>query len=199
MAAFGVTAEGIAALSRQNYRLLRALFGLKVKYDGHRPEQTVAAAIFDQAVLSREEQHQALGNRNTPLSDRFFEILRDPLREYLPGDREYSQTFDWFEYLLGLCHCDAKVSRADLQDLKAKDPKFNIWASVGRYCWNEGSPDILAETELIADQPYPEKVTKLLEAGFFESAGQQQNSDKYREVKEAFDRLVTNVRAQWRF
>ncbi len=191
---------GIAALSRHNYRIVRSLFGLIVKYDGNRPEETVAAAIYDQAVLSRDLQKQVLGNRQTPLSDRLFEVLRDPLREYLPGDAEYDQTFDWFEYLLCLCHCDGQVSRSELQQEKIKDSKFTLWASVGRFGWKtryEGEPNIMAETELIAGPAYPEKVADVLRAGFFESGGQLHRDDKYREVKAAFDRCVERVRSQW--
>jgi hypothetical protein len=129
---------GIAALSRSNYRILRSLFGLKVKYDAHKPEKTVAGAIFDQAVLRHDQQKQVLGNRHTPMSDHLFEILRDPLREYLPGDIEYDQTFDWFEYLLCLCYCDAQVSRSDLQQSKAEDPNFHA-PGVGRPLRLEGA------------------------------------------------------------
>lgn len=189
---------GIAALAAHNYRFLRALFGLKVKYDGYKPEKSVAATIDDQAVLTRDHQHQTLGNRYTPLSDHLFEILRDPLREYLPSDGEYDRTFDWFEYLLCLCHCNAEVSRSDLQENKAKDPNFTLWCSVGRFGWkghNEGEPNIQAETELIKNQPSPEKVAAVIKAGFFESSGQHE--DKYRDVKGALDRFIDKVREYW--
>jgi hypothetical protein len=189
---------GIAALSRHNYRFLRSLLGLRVKYDAYKPEKTVASAIFDQTVLSHDHQQLVFGNRHTPLSDHLFDVLREPLRGHLPSDGEYSHAFDWFEYLLGLCHCDAGVSRSDLEQLKAKDPNYTLWASVGRFGWDEGEPDILLETELIADQPYPEKVAAVLNAGFFES-GSGQYPDKYGEVKAGFDRLVMNVRGQWMF
>jgi len=190
---------GIAAITRQNYSLLKGLFGLKVKYDGYKPEKIVAAAISDQVVLDRDIQKQALGSRYSPLSDRVFEVLRDPLREYLPSDGEYDRTFDWFEYLLCLSHCDASVSRSDLEQLRAENPNFTLFASVGRFGWKggyDGEPSIQAETELIAKQAYPEKVAAVLKAGFFESGGQL-NDDKYREVKAAFDRHVKNVRMQW--
>ena len=191
---------GIAALSRHNYRIVRSLFGLKVKYDAYKPGKTVAAAIHDQAVLERELQKQVLGNRRTPLSDHLFGILRDALREYLRSDDEYDQTFDWFEYLLCLCHCDAKVSRSELKELEAREANFTLSASIGRFGWNthgDGEPNIQAETELIPNQPLPDKVAAVLRAGFFGSGGQLQQDDKYREVKAAFDRHVENVRSQW--
>ncbi len=189
---------GLAALSRGNYRFLRSLFGLKVREDDYKPEETVAALIYDQGVLERSHQQQALGRRHTPLSDRLFEILRAPLREYLPSDAEYDSTFDWFEYLLCLCHCDVETTRAALAEMKATKPNFTLWASVGRFGWKrsyEGSPGIQEETALRKDEPYPEKVAAVIKAGFFESAGQRE--DKYREVKAAFDRHVASVRGNW--
>lgn len=189
---------GLAALSRGNYRFLRSLFGLKVREDDYKPEETVATIIYDQAVLERSRQQEALAKHHTPLSNRLFEILRDPLREYLPSESEYDRTFDWFEYLLCLCHCDAETTRAGLAEMKAQKPDFTLRASVGRFGWKDrydGSPGIQEETELRKGEPYPEKMAAVIKAGFFESAGQHE--DKYREVKAAFDRQVAGVRGEW--
>ena len=131
-------------------------------------------------------------------TDRLFEILRDPLRSYLPSDSEYDRTFDWFEYLLCLCHCDAETTRTGLTEMKAQNPNFTIFASVGRFGWKDryqGSPGIREETELQKGEPYPEKVAAVINAGFFESAGQ--HDDKYREVKAAFDRHLAKVSEKW--
>ncbi len=189
---------GLAAISRGNYRFLRSLFGLKVRHEVHKPERTVAATIYDQAVIERSLQQEALAKRYTPLSDRLFQVLRDPLREYLPSDSDYDHTFDWFEYLLCLCHCDAETTRPSLAAMKEQDPNFKLRTSVGRFAWKdqyEGSPRIQDETALRKHEPYPEKVAAIIKARFFESAGQHE--DKYREVKAAFDRHVASVRENW--
>jgi hypothetical protein len=191
---------GLAAISRSNYRFLRSLFALKIRQDDYKPEGTVAGVIYDQSVLERQHQNEALTKTHTPLSDHLFTVLRDPLREYLPSDGEYHRTFDWFEYLLCLCHCDAETTCAALAEDKAKNPDFLLWASVGRFAWKTtpgGSPNILEETEVRDGEPYSEKVAAVIEAGFFESEGKR--DDKYREVKAAFDRAVAEIRTQWRF
>jgi hypothetical protein len=188
---------GLAALSRGNYRFLRRLLYLKVREDDYKPEKTVAELIYDHAVLEKGHQKESLGNRNTPLNDYLFNILRDPLREYLPSDSEYDATFDWFEYLLCLCHCDAESTRAGLAEMKAAKPDFTLWASVGRFAWKglfDGAPGIQQETTLHKGEPYPEKVAAVIKAGFFESAGQHE--DKFLDVKAAFDRLVDRIRGQ---
>jgi hypothetical protein len=186
---------GLAALSGSNHRFLRSLFRLKIRGDNHKPEMTVAEAIYDQAILDRSAQQQALAKHPTPLSDRLFEVLRDPLRDCIPSDSEYDSTFDWFEYLLCLCHCDAQVTRADLAQRKAENPEFDLWASVGRFGWKGLYEGIQNETEVRADEPYPDKVTAIIRANFFESDGRL--DDKYRDVKAAFDRCVATVRGQW--
>jgi hypothetical protein len=189
---------GLSALSRGNYRFLHSLFGLRVREDDYKPEKTVAALVHDQAVMARAQQQEALAKRHTPLSDRMFEILRDPLREYLPSDNEYDRTFDWFEYLLCLCHCDAETTRASLVEMKAANPNFTLWASVGRFGWKhnlDGSLGIQEETELMKGDAYPEKVAAIIRAGFFESASQ--HDDKYRDVKAAFDRFASGLRGEW--
>lgn len=80
------------------------------------------------------------------------------------------------------------------------DPGFTLWASVGRFGWKtrfSDSAGIRDETRIKDGEPYPEKVAAVIKAGFFESGGQ--HDDKYRDVKEAFDRLVNKVSEQWRW
>jgi hypothetical protein len=188
---------GLAAVARQNYRFLRLLFNLKIKHRSDKPEGSVASVIHDQLVLRREDQKVSLSDSYIPMSDYIFVTLRDKLRDYIPSDSDYDRMFDWFEYLLCLCHCDAQVSRSDLETEKAKSPDFTLWASVGRFVLKsryDGQPDILAETTLRENQRYSEVVTAVLKAGFFESAGQ--HDDKYLDVKAAFDRHVMNVRRE---
>ena len=129
------------------------------------------------------------------MSDHLFQVLRDPLREYISSDNEYDQIFDWFEYLVCLCHCDAQVSWTQLAQLKAEKLDFTLWASVGRFNWKnpqEGELSIIAETMIRECEPIPEKVAAALSAGFFESA--DHNHNKFLLVKAAFDRGAVQIR-----
>ena len=72
-----------------------------------------------------------------------FEILREPLREYLPDDNAYDKTFDWFEYLLCLAHCDQQVTRPELAQRKNENPDFPIWAPMERFCWKGEERNII--------------------------------------------------------
>lgn len=107
------------------------------------------------------------------MSDHLFQMLRNPLREYLSSDNEYDQIFDWFEYLLCLSHCDAQVTWTELAQKNAEKHDFTLWASVGRFNWKnrqEGELSIIAETEIREGEVLSEKVAAALRAGFFESA-----------------------------
>jgi hypothetical protein len=187
---------GLAALSRGNYRLTHSLLQLKLRQDRYKPEELVVAAIHCQAVLELGDQHKAFGKQPRPLNDRLFALLREPMRDYLPDDHIYDETFDWLEYLLALSHCDANATRADLQENNSKDPNFTLWAPVGRFGFKTayGSPGIQQETEFHKGEPLSDKVRAVIAAGFFESAGQ--HDDKFQIVKAAFDRLVGQVRFQ---
>jgi hypothetical protein len=106
---------GIAAIARDNYELLRELFLLRVSTNGRNPDKPVTAVLTTSAVLAREVQRHMPGRENqyTPLNKYLFDILREPLREFLPDDVLYDDLFDWFEYLLGLMHCDLACNPAE--------------------------------------------------------------------------------------
>ena len=191
---------GLAAIAGRNYLLLKHILHLPIRDDSYHPEQPLVRLLHDQAVMERDDQRWLFQDSRTGLSDHLFAALRDPLREYLADDVEYDQTFDWFEYLLCLSHCDVQITRADLQHKKEQDPGFTLWASVGRFAWKRGGlHDIEQRTEIPDEQPHrlPETVAAVIKAGFFESAGQVQMLDKYRDIKAAFDRHLATVRAQW--
>ena len=63
---------------------------------------------------------------HTALSDRLFDVLREPLREHLPDPADYERAFDRFEYFKGLVH-------VDIEDA----PPRKAWIPMGRYGWSE--------------------------------------------------------------
>jgi hypothetical protein len=187
---------GLAAVCHGNYRLLRRLLHLRVSKDGYHPEEPFVNFLHNRAAMPRDSQAVYLENP-AGISNRMFNVLRDPLREHLPGDKDYERTFAWFEYLLCLVHCDLNITRTELQRMKAQDPNFVLKAPVGRFAWGAGWEDIAAETELLDAQPLPAKVDAVLRAGFFESTGQPEMIDKYRDVKAGFDRFLASGTSQW--
>ena len=189
---------GLAALANSNYPFLKALLDQAIRVDSHKPEQYTAAALHNQAILTWEEQRLLPGREreHTPLSNHLFEILREPLREYLPDDNAYEATFDWFEYLICLAHIDQQVTRPQLQEEKSKNPEFYLWAPAGRFCWKGEERNVVRETEKRQDGSLPPNVVAALQSGFCE-AGDGTRTDKYLDIHAALGRFIVLVRHKW--
>jgi hypothetical protein len=192
-------ALGIAAVARGNYEMLRHLFAMNLRANKHKPEQPITEVLAPMMVLDRDVQRQFLPGRErdfTPLNDYIFELLREPLREYLPADLAYDDTFDWFEYLLGLVHCNQSVTTEQLDQCKT-DGEWYIRGPVGRFIWNRSShPDgsIEIRTELRSGELYPERIAAALRAGLFGSGGTL-NDERYRLIKRGFDAFLSKYRS----
>jgi hypothetical protein len=121
---------------------------------------------------------------HTPVSDHLYELLRSLLHEYLPDDRRYQETFDYFEYMLSLVY-------ADLLNRQ----KGRVWAPFGRFTWRyddnpADSPMNRIELEVQKDGDE----WRILKAGLFDGSLQ-----RFKEIKAQYDRLVAEVSKQFRF
>jgi SIR2-like domain len=120
-------AGGIASVASNDYVALRVILrdsktARPIAYDnngnelirGIVPDRVVGAGILDD-----------IGNRiGTPVSDHLHMLLRDPLRPLIPGDTEYDETFDRFEYFFALVHFEVEWS---------KRKAAPTWAFMGRF------------------------------------------------------------------
>ena len=77
--------------------------------------------------LKDTETHSS---QHTPLSERMFSALREPLRRYLPDDDQYDENFDRFEYLLALVYADFGA--------QAEGESW-FWCPLGRFAWKRRS------------------------------------------------------------
>lgn len=194
-------ATGIAAVASGNYSLLKHLFALRIKTDKHRPEEPITEPFSPLRVLAKDLQKQLLPGRDrdfTPLNNHVFDVLRDPLRDYLPDDTAYDEAFDWFEYLIGLVHCDMTATPEEIERVRSDPPNGYIWGPVGRFLWNQRSSDtgIQTRTRTEATGHEPEIVTAALRAGFFGSSGDMLNYERFRLVKQGFDAMISKTRGQ---
>src|SRR5439155_16202210 len=113
---------GMGATAAENYGLLRYLCrDIKVKQDTGE-ERPLSRVALPWNVLDVEIARQMPGYERhyTPVNDRMFDVLRESLREYFPGDSEYEEAFDRFEYLVALIEFDQRGE---------------MWAPVGRFGW----------------------------------------------------------------
>jgi hypothetical protein len=117
---------GLGALANSNYRFLKESLDLPLRVDSYKPDEPTATTLHNQNVLAMDAQ-RVLPERereHTPLSNHLFEVLREPLREYLPDGAVYEATFDWLEFLLCLAHIDVQVTRSQLREDKSQRPGF---------------------------------------------------------------------------
>ncbi|MGA2480484.1 MAG: SIR2 family protein [Spirochaetia bacterium] len=162
---------GLAMIAAQNLVALSALFSF--------PRIILninAIRVMEQSVGQRlpgKERHY------TPTSEHLFELLRDPLREYLPDDIDYQSTFDRFEYLLGLAFADLSGDSS--------------WGPIGCFAWREQhfrreAPVIVAvglEAEKEGDDwPFLSKT-------LFDTS-----ISRFREVKIGYDAFLQKARSQ---
>jgi len=117
--------SGLGALAAGNYKTLATICrGTIVQLEGK--ERTLNETVLPWSVLDVGVARQLPGyeNRYTPINDRLFETLRERVRDYLPDDSAYEESFDRFEYLTCLVALDVRISKENF-----------IHAPVGRFGW----------------------------------------------------------------
>lgn len=118
---------GLAALAASNFEILSAVLTKTKARDDHGDDRPICSVVYPTAVMENGVGHllPGLDRHHTPVSDLLFAKLREPLREYLPRDEDYQDTFDRFEYILGLVHADL-----------TRSPYAGGWmGSVGCFAW----------------------------------------------------------------
>lgn len=96
---------GMASLSAQQYGTLLALLT--------RPTVRTRESTYPFPYgLYRHIWHDTfkyvpgLEHKKIPMSNRLYDVLREPLREFIPDDETYERTFDRFEYVQALVSAD---------------------------------------------------------------------------------------------
>lgn len=171
---------GIAALAAERYDTFRALLvDVNIRESGNRDKKPLVLSLYPESVLRKDLAQLLPGMERhyVPLSDYLFDVLRDPLRELLPQDSLYQETFDRFEYLSSLVYID----------IGQGDEITRFWAPIGCFGWRGrhsypigtimGEVDVEVENSGI-DWP-------VLKAGLFRGS-----VDRFRAVKDGFDKMV---------
>ena len=98
---------GIASIVAGKYQTFSALLR-EVIIRGGNIDRTVGEALHTKSVIEPAFARDLPGmeRHNTPLNDHLFEVLRDPLRDFLPDEIDYERFFDRFEYLFALISAD---------------------------------------------------------------------------------------------
>ena len=131
-------AAGISAITSNNYETLRAICrDTIINQNGQ--EFPLGHSLLPWRVLDWQAAKRLPGyeNHHTPINDRLFDILREPLRPYLRDDSAYEAAFDRFEYLTSLIELDFQMS----------SKKLMLHPPVGRFGWSR-----VHQTQSVVDQ-----------------------------------------------
>jgi hypothetical protein len=124
-AVLALYAGGISATAAEGYgTLLTLLSEVSVQRWGE-AEPFFVALPLPRVVKEDLLQPEGKPRYHTPASDRIADVLREPLREFLPHQRQYDDAFDKFEYLVALAFADHKLKDGQL------------WAPVGSFGWRQ--------------------------------------------------------------
>lgn len=175
-------AGGVASVAAGRYDTLAAL--LKGPTIMRLEEETPLAFSLVELSLgplqSRLNALPGMARLYAPLSERIFEVLREPLREALPRDTSYAQSFDRFEYLLALVHVELRLK---------DDPDRRVWAPFGRFGYrNRRYPEKTIMKEIDEEferegSDWPPLKTGLIDA----------STEEFRMLKDAFDLRVEEL------
>lgn len=122
-------AGGLGTIASGNYRTLCALL-TKPRYFEYGNETQPFLRYFNVWDVMEKRIAQMLpgmDRRHTPLSDYLCALLREPLSEYLPLDKDYDDQFDRFEYFLALAFADSNAFTL-----------LKNWVPIGRFGWRNG-------------------------------------------------------------
>ncbi len=180
-------AAGISALVKKNYNHLAAIL-LKPEYRDL--GKKIPAIKILNAYRVFRDSNKLVPRPNaerelTPANNHIFDVLREPLRSYLPGDEKYEEFFDVFEYLLGLLYVNNEKD-ADIERIRAPVGCFG-W----RYCEEEqwvSSPI----QQFIQEGRKQGENWGLFKAGFFDSS-----VNRFSLSCKKYDYLVEEERKKW--
>jgi hypothetical protein len=174
---------GLASVAAGKFETLAAVLTKPKAKDDQNKSEPICSVIYPIAVMEIKFGHllPGLDGHQTPVSDHLFGTLRGPLRELLPSDEDYQDTFDRFEYLLGLVHAD--LNRWEIQ--KGWWGPFGCFAWRGSHFHQEPRTSHKISTEIEADGAnWP-----LLKAGMFGGSVEQLKT-----AKANFDNFLSQCR-----
>ncbi|HMB93174.1 MAG TPA: SIR2 family protein [Rhodothermales bacterium] len=145
--------------------------------------------LYTWKILAQRVQELLPGREReyTPLSNHLLEVLRNPLQDLLPDQREYESCFDTYEYLFALLYAD------EITEEIGED--FGFSGPLGRYSWlyfrRNRSRDSLNKRLDAEVQKYGEAWNMLIAGGF------QGSLPRFEQVKEAVDKSLRTASRHW--
>jgi hypothetical protein len=172
---------GLAAVANERYDNIAALLTKPQIYSTiERKEYPVVLGINTWTVMENRFAQLLPGKAGhfTPLSEHLYEILREPLRELLPEDKQYERCFDRYEFLLAVIHSHL-----------SKTLSFRYYSPIGCFGWRyKHSPSRGLIGELITEATNLGDDWPPLKAGLFGGS-----LTGFTEAQQSFDEQMKNT------
>ena len=167
---------GIASIAREQYSTFSTLLN-KVKVRDNGRQELLIFSIHPILVLDHSEGQLLPGRERqyTPLNNHLYEVLREPLREFLPDDTQYKRYFDRFEYFLALIHADL----CEQHEFQVHWPA-GLFYSLRRYRPESHIMEQIQLEAASAGEDWPP-----LRAGFFNGS-----YERFQQIKEVVDEHI---------
>lgn len=179
--------SGIAALANDNYSTFASLLTKPLLKRSDRTHPIALRVNWPEVFDDRAGKFIEGRDRDyVPGSEHLYEVLREPLREYLPDDSRYDKCFDRFEYLLGLI----------IYWLDSAEYGFK-WGPIGRFGWKWKSRSYTGEYCVLTNledefNKNPDEWPPL-RTGLFDGS-----HETFRKIKTEFDDFVREIVGRWR-
>jgi len=117
---------GIASTAAGHYQTLATLLVDAAAKDEHHRRRPICSSVHSLSIM-QHDLARLLPNMAvfTPVSHYLCAVLREPLRNYIPGEYEYHMAFDRLEYMLAIVHHDER------RDGQATE----WWGPIGCFLW----------------------------------------------------------------
>jgi hypothetical protein len=165
---------GMAAVASGHYG---TLFGLLTKpkvTDHHGGQQPLLSGLSDYYVIEKDVVNEVMGRQKyAPLSERFFQLLREHFRVLIHNNRNYQRCFDRFEYMRSLLEVDVT---GDVR-------------TVGCYGWRWKFPEEDVRKEIEAEERQAAERWPPYQASWFN--GQR---DRFMAAKKRVDEVIAGLR-----
>jgi len=183
---------GMAALEVENFDALFALLSKPISNENGRPENSLKQLqvwnVFGSDASKLVPTPRDDLEYYTPVSDYIHGFLEEQLKDIIPDSGKFDDTFDLFEYLVGLVFIDQNFP--DLTNAR-------LYGPVGRFKWKYRRLYDFAGMTSPVDEFFQNGISQgndwsLLKAGFFNGS-----VDRLSSCKLAYDAYLKNFGPHW--
>ena len=173
--------SGLIAVASGQYHTFATLLQGPT-FDDERERVPLSLKLAPNGVVKPDLMRQMQGKKyHTPVSEHLYEVLREPLRQFLPDDKWYDRTFDRFEYLFALGYADLGEKRTG-----------GVRGPFGRFGWKDSSDPGHISQQVRVEAEKDGGSWPVLQSGLFEGS-----TVRFLSLKAQYDKRVASLDWAW--